>query len=291
MVVLALKRDVRSYVSTNSNIKQQLKTLSFSPPKLMTTLLRTELRKILPYRTFWVILGIFVALLFLIVRGSSSIEINGQKAGTELYNFPDIWMKLTYIASYFNLLLGILVIILITDEFSFRTLRQQVIDGYFRTDVIAAKLLVVVLIALFATLVVTALGLGFGYAYTENLTTQKVTGNMMYLVYYFVQALGYMALALFFGFLIRKNGLAIIAFLIFSKVIEPILRYPLDDNLDKFFPMKTLSSLTPMPGQDVLDSAFGATLELAPETAVFPAILYIVLFTGLSYLLLKVRDL
>ena len=257
----------------------------------MTTLLRTELRKILPYRTFWVILGIFVALLFLIVRGSSSIEINGQKAGTELYNFPDIWMKLTYIASYFNLLLGILVIILVTDEFSFRTLRQQVIDGYFRTDVIAAKLLVVVLIALFATLVVTALGLGFGYAYTENLTTQKVTGNMMYLVYYFVQALGYMALALFFGFLIRKNGLAIIAFLIFSKVIEPILRYPLDDNLDKFFPMKTLSSLTPMPGQDVLDSAFGATLELAPETAVFPAILYIVLFTGLSYLLLKVRDL
>ena len=67
----------------------------------MISLLRTELRKILPYRTFWVILGIFAVLLFLIVRGSSSIEINGQKAGTSLYNFPDIWMKLTYIASYF----------------------------------------------------------------------------------------------------------------------------------------------------------------------------------------------
>ena len=257
----------------------------------MISLLRTELRKLLPYRTFWVILGIFAVLLFLIVRGSSSVEINGQKAGTSLYNFPDIWLKLTYIASYFNLLLGILVIILVTDEFSFRTLRQQIIDGYFRSDVIAAKLLVVILIAIFATLVVAALGFGFGYAYTQNLTAQKVTGNMMYLLYYFVQALGYMALALFFGFLIRKNGLAIIAFLIFSKVIEPILRYPIDDNLDKFFPMKTLSSLTPMPGQDLLDSAFGTTVELAPETAVLPAIIYILLFTGLSYFILKVRDL
>lgn len=257
----------------------------------MTSLLRTELRKILPYRTFWVILGIFVVLLFLIVRGSSSIEINGQKAGTSLYNFPDIWMKLTYIASYFNLLLGILVIILVTDEFSFRTLRQQLIDGYFRADVIAAKVLVMVLIAVFATVVVAGLGFGFGYAYTQELTSQKVTGNMMYLVYYFVQALGYMSLALFFGFLIRKNGLAIIAFLIFSKVVEPLLRYPISDDLDKFFPMKTFSSLTPMPGQDLLDSAFGTTVELAPETAVLPAILYIALFTGLSYLLLKVRDL
>src|SRR6476620_12364350 len=99
----------------------------------MLTLFRTELRKILPYRTVWVILGIFVGLLFLIIRSGSSITINGQMAGTSLYKFPDLWQKLTYIASYFNLLLGILVIILITDEYSFRTLRQQIIDGYFRS--------------------------------------------------------------------------------------------------------------------------------------------------------------
>jgi hypothetical protein len=55
--------------------------------------------------------------------------------------------------------------------------------------------------------------------------------------------------------------------------------------------MKILNSLTPMPGQDLLDSAFGATIELAPETAVLPAVLYIVLFSALSYGLLKFRDL
>jgi ABC-2 type transport system permease protein len=257
----------------------------------MLTLLRTEFRKILPYRTVWVILGIFSVLLFLIIRGSSSFMINGKQMGSTLYQFPDLWQKLTYIASYFNLLLGILIIILVTDEYSFRTLRQQIIDGYFRSDIIASKLLVVVSVAIFSTVVLTGLGLFFGLAYAQNVSVEQVYGNMMYLVYYFVQAIGYMALAMFFAFLIRKNGLAIIGYLVFALLLEPIARYPLDDELDKFFPIKVLKSLSPTPGQDLLDSAFGATVVLSPQQAVIPAVAYILLFAGLSYMLLKVRDL
>jgi ABC-2 type transport system permease protein len=230
-------------------------------------------------------------MLFLILHMGSSVTINGQNAGAGFYKFPDFWMMLTYIASWFNLLLGILVIILVTDEFSFRTFRQQVIDGLFRSEVIAAKLLVVLLVAFFATLVLTVLGLGFGLVYAPDISAEKITGNMMYLVYYFVQALGYMSLAMLFGFLLRKNGLAIIAFLVFSKIIEPILRFPLDDQLDQFFPVKTFSSLTPMPGQEILDSALGASVALSPQQAVLPAAAYILLFVGLSYTLLKARDL
>ena len=257
----------------------------------MLTLLRTEYRKLLPYRTFWVILGIFAGLLFLIVRSAASITINGQTAGPKLYNFPDIWQRLTYIASYFNLLLGILVIILITDEYSFRTLRQQIIDGYFRTDVIASKLLVLLSIAFFATLVVTSLGFGFGLSATENASAQQITGNMMYLVYYFVQTLGYMTIAMFAAFLIRKNGLAIIAFLLYFFV-EWVVRFKVDDALNQYFPGKVLNSLAPNPTQSLIDSAVGiTTTSLSPQQAIFPAILYIVLFIGLSYALLKSRDL
>lgn len=257
----------------------------------MLTLLRTEFRKILPYRTVWVILGIFAVLLFLIIRGSSSLVFNGQAMGPKLYRFPDLWQLVTYIASYFNLLLGILIIILVTDEYSFRTLRQQVIDGYFRSDIIASKLLVVVSIAIFSTLVLTGMGLFFGMAYAENVSAEQVYGNMMYLVYYFVQAMGYMALAMFFAFLIKKNGLAIIGYLVFMLILEPISRYPISDEVDKFFPVKVLKSLSPTPGQEILDSAFGQTVVLAPQHAVIPAVIYILLFAGLSYLLLKLRDL
>ncbi len=171
----------------------------------MAPLLVTELRKLFPYRTFWTILTIFTGLLLLFVYMGSKIEINGQAAGPKLYNFPDIWLKLTYIASYFNLLLGVLIIILITDEYSFRTLRQQVIDGWFKHDIILAKLLVITLIAAFGTFVLLGLGLFFGFTYSPPGTSGKVVQDIRHLAFYFVQAVGYMSLAMLFAFLIRKK--------------------------------------------------------------------------------------
>ncbi|HEY4652281.1 MAG TPA: ABC transporter permease, partial [Pontibacter sp.] len=79
-------------------------------------LLRTELRKILPYRTFWIILAVYALLMLLILYTSSSVQINGKALGNETYQFPALWMRLTYVAHFFNLLLGILVIVLVTDE-------------------------------------------------------------------------------------------------------------------------------------------------------------------------------
>lgn len=57
-------------------------------------LLRTEFRKILPYRTFWFIMGIYVLLMVLILYTSTSVEINGQALGNETYQFPELWMRL-----------------------------------------------------------------------------------------------------------------------------------------------------------------------------------------------------
>ena len=65
----------------------------------MTNLLQIELRKLLPYRTFWVILLLYSGFLFLFAYASSHITINGQESGSEIYRFPGIWMKLSYVAS------------------------------------------------------------------------------------------------------------------------------------------------------------------------------------------------
>ena len=35
----------------------------------------------------------------------------------DIYNFPDIWHHLTFLASFFHLLLGIIIIILIITNF------------------------------------------------------------------------------------------------------------------------------------------------------------------------------
>lgn len=257
----------------------------------MTSLLTTELRKLLPYRTFWIILLLYGVLLVLFLYSSSALRINGQQLGTDFYRFPGIWMRLTYIASYFNLLLGILMITLITDEYAFRTFRQQVIDGLFRSDLVAAKFLVVAFIALVCTVFVGLTGLGFGMSYTPAVTPALAFSNAMHLVYYLVQGLGYMSLAVLVAFLIKKNGLAILLFLLYTVVVEPLIHWRVEDALDQYFPMKVFSSLTPTPGQEVLDSLTGPTLELSPQQAVLPALGYIAGFYLLSLLLLKARDL
>lgn len=257
----------------------------------MSKLLQIEIQKLWPYRTFWVILLLYSGFLLLFAYASSHITISGQQSGAQIYQFPGIWMKLSYVASYFNLLLGILLIILITDEYAFRTFRQHVIDGLFRSDLVAGKYLVVLLVGLIATIVLTLIGLGFGIVYNQNITPGQLFSGSLHVVYYLVQAIGYMSIAVFFGFLIRKNGLAIISFLGYTKVVEPLIHWRLDDKIDQYFPMKVLSSLTPMPGQEVLDSLTGPTIALSPQQAILPALIYIGLFYVLAFLILKVKDL
>ena len=254
-------------------------------------LLRTEFRKILPYRTFWVILAIYVVLLLLILYVSRNVTISGQSLGNSLYEFPGLWGRFTYIAYFFNLLLGILVIVLVTDEYSFRTIRQQVIDGRSRAEVVLAKFYVVLGLAVFSTIFLLALGLFFGLLFSSSKSISAILGQINHLSYFFVQSVGYMALAMFFAFLIRKSGLAIIAFLAWSKIVEPILHLQLDDSIDKFMPMKVFSSLTPTPGQEIIDQLTTPTMALTPAWALLPALGYIALLLLGSILLVRYKDL
>jgi ABC-2 type transport system permease protein len=254
-------------------------------------LLRTEFRKIFPYRTFWVILGIYVLLMLLILYSSTSVEINGKALGNETYQFPALWMRLAYVAHFFNLLLGILIIVLVTDEYSYRTIRQQVIDGLTRAEVVMSKFYVVLSLAAFSTVFLLVLGLYFGLIYSSDKSINSMFSQIDYLSYYFIQAVAYMVLAMLFAFLVRKSGLAIIAFIAYTKIVEPLIHFKLPDHIDKYFPMKALDSLTPMPGQDLFGQMTSPIEQLSPEWATVPSLIYICLFLLITYVILKVRDL
>ncbi|WP_187262932.1 ABC transporter permease subunit [Pontibacter beigongshangensis] len=254
-------------------------------------LLRLELYKILPYRTFWVILGIFMLLVFLIFYSVHDITINNTQLGAANYQFPDIWLKLTYISSFFNTLLGILVIVLVSDEYTFRTFRQQIMDGLSRVELVLAKFYVTLGLAAVCTLFLLLIGLFFGLRHSTDTSAGAIMQHLDALFYYFLQAVGFMSLAMLFGFVIKKSGLAIIAFISYVLVLEPIIRSQIPDHIDKFFPTKVLSSLTPLPVQQLLDQATSPTELLTPAWATLPALGYIGLFLLVSYLLLRFRDL
>src|SRR5690606_18571465 len=101
----------------------------------MRQLLSIEWLKIKRYGTFWVLTGFFVVLMpllnYQIFRGMVTVGGSG-KGGINLlsqsYSFPAVWGNIGYWGSIFIIFLSILVIILITNEFGYKTHRQNVID-------------------------------------------------------------------------------------------------------------------------------------------------------------------
>lgn len=251
---------------------------------------RAELRKILPYRTVWIILLAYAVLLWLFVAAGGNMTVNGQQLGESLYGFPGLWEKLGYVASYFTMLLGVLLIILITDEFQFRTFRQQVIDGSSVSGLVQNKLAVSGLLAGFAVLVVLATGTYFGLTRAAG-TVAQATAGLPAVLLYGVQVLGVLALAALVAVLVRRSGAAILLFLLYLWVAEPLLRLALPDKLDRYLPAKVFNSLTPMPGREVLATVTGPSLALLPTQALPLALAYTALFWSVSYLLLRSRDL
>ncbi|RYY91516.1 MAG: hypothetical protein EOO11_22595, partial [Chitinophagaceae bacterium] len=131
----------------------------------MFAIFRTEWLKMRKYRAFWVMLGI-VALSYpgmnymLYVNGYRD-NLADPKVGPILqmlpnpFTFPDVWATVAYISSLFIFLPALLVIMFITNEYTFKTHRQNIIDGWSRRDFMLGKIIDVVLISLLITAVYT----------------------------------------------------------------------------------------------------------------------------------------
>ena len=116
----------------------------------MLDLLKIEYKKLIPYSTFWVIFGLFFLFTPIVFYGVGQIKIDILPIDfATMYNFPAVWNNITYIASWFNLLIGMLFVILICNEFSFKTFRQHVIDGHSKADFIISKILLMSSFSLF----------------------------------------------------------------------------------------------------------------------------------------------
>ncbi len=69
-----------------------------------------------------------------------------------LFEFPYVWSFTTYSASFFNILLAVIIVSITTMEIQAKTMRQNVIDGLTTKQVITSKFIVIFLLALLATL-------------------------------------------------------------------------------------------------------------------------------------------
>jgi ABC-2 type transport system permease protein len=213
----------------------------------MIKLLKIEAVKLFNYTSFKVILGLHLALFTLVVFVSSRINLTVPGFDTaNLFRFPHVWSYFTWIASWFNLLLAIIIIMITGNEFSYRTFRQHVIDGLERLQLLQGKMLVILAIALYGVLLVFLTGLIYGVIYSSG-GIGPVFGNAGILLVYFLQTIAWMVVGLLMVMIFKSTALSIILFILLRFPIEPIIRSFFDPAIRRFFPMKAISGLTPMP--------------------------------------------
>jgi ABC-2 type transport system permease protein len=266
----------------------------------MNRLFRIELIKIRSNASFWVLTSLHVAIILLVVLSGKmfikSISLDGQSisnlidpANIPLYQFPDIWHNLTYVAGYLKFILAIYMIISITSEISYDTLRQNIMNGLSRADFIISKLFLIVLLSLASALFLFIAGLVIGLISTPELQMNNLIKYSGFIPAYFLLLTAYLVFAFLIGLLIRRTGLAMGIMFLYTIIIEPIVVFRIDVAWIKgLFPLKAINNLIHMPFGKY---ALREVQDYVSLKEVVIVMLYIILFIYLINLLLKKRDL
>lgn len=267
----------------------------------MIKLLKIDFNKIRGYKTFWILTGLYAVLIILFFFGMQGVVDNlGEEANSKspiplsvpsLYSLPGIWQILTYCAGFFKLFLGVVVIILITNEYSYKTIRQNVINGFSRWDFIASKFLTIGMISLASTLLVFIVGLILGIMHTEGVTFGLIFEKTEFLLAYFLEVYTFLIFAFFIGLLVKRSGLAIGLLLIYSYIVEPVARYYLPDQIGDYLPKRIIGSMIGFPNTSTLQKLNFEFQDYISSTDVLMVAGYLVLFSSLSYWIIKRRDL
>jgi ABC-type transport system involved in multi-copper enzyme maturation permease subunit len=182
-----------------------------------------------------------------------------------------------------------LMILVITNEYNFKTHRQNIIDGLTRQQFVIAKILFGLLIALLTTLSCFLIALYFGNSYSSSFSFDGI----QYIGYSFIQTLCYLFVAMILAVFMRRSGLAMAVFFLYGLVFEQLLGNLLDHKILSdgtlwyYFPLQASDTLIPV--------TFGSSIiyKNAPSQTVLivTCLVYITLFVFLSLRKFETDDL
>ncbi|MBC9913560.1 ABC transporter permease [Chitinophaga varians] len=219
----------------------------------MKQLLYTEWLKVKNYRTFWIMLLVAVIMIpagnYVPANVMSSRELDqaAKMLGQSPFGFPVVWQTVANISSYMTALYGLMLIILVTNEYTFRTNRQNIIDGWERRQFVYAKLIWVLVLSTVAFLVAVLTATVLGFVYGSN--TFSLEG-FSYLWYYWLQLVLELSLALLLAVLMKRAGFAMAIFLGYIMMLEQTLVLLLKKYLGPvggLLPLQTGDELLPFP--------------------------------------------
>lgn len=266
----------------------------------MRKIIRLEWLKLRKYRPFWILgLLLCIAILGLGLSAHSFVDMltedgmnfNGiTPAMLPLFDFVDIWQNLTWFGRFVLPLPAFILVLSVANDYSFRTLKQGVIDGLSPAEWLASKLILVLILTLISTLLFLIVGLYLGFQYSPVTSLDFILIKIEFLGAYALQSFLFLCFALFVTILVRKSIVSFAIVLLWYFPIELLLReflrYKLDWDLN-WMPMKSITGLIDLP--------FPKYIFMEVESSVdswnaFKAILYSIGFVILSFITLKKRD-
>ncbi len=234
----------------------------------MIKLFEIEWLKLKNYKVFWILTGMyFVGLILVLSSGMFLMEFLKSK-GAEfkgidptilpLYDFPDVWQNMTYIATFFKIIPAFIVIISVTNEIGYRTMRQNVIDGLSKWEFLKSKFYLIIALATAATLFIFLEGLLTGLIYSSVRYPEAIFSELDFLAGYFLEVVTFLCFAMLLGILLKRAGFAIVLIFMYTLIFEPILTVNMEHNpwmkdqvswLAPFFPIRALNNLIQVPFQ------------------------------------------
>ena len=222
----------------------------------MKRLLSIELQKIWLNKASRVLtLTYFILLSFIALIASINFNIGNihfQVAEMGIFNFPYIWHFNTYAAAVLKLFLAIVIVSMMANEYSYGTLKQNLIDGLSKKEFIMSKFVTIVLFALCSTVFVFIMTLILGYSFSSYTELSIVFSDLDYLLAFFVKLVGFFSFCLFLGILVKRSAFAL-GFLLVWNIIEAIAKGVLNFRLfpegktagyiTQFFPLEAMSNL------------------------------------------------
>ncbi|WP_373056796.1 ABC transporter permease [Zunongwangia sp. H14] len=278
----------------------------------MLRLLNIEFHKLRYSRSAKVLtLTYFILITFIALIASIEFPIgdmNFRVADQGIFNFPFIWHFNSYIAAMLKLFLAIVIVSMMSNEYSNRTLKQNLIDGLSKKEFVLSKFLTVIAFATVSTLFLFIVSLLLGLSFSDYTEFSIIFSDLEYLVGYFVKLTGFFAFCMFLGILVKRSAFAL-GFLfiwwILESIVYGVLKWKIfrdsdtADQIARFFPLESMANLIKEPitrlnAVQAAASQIGSAFEKDYGVHWYQLLIVIIwtaIFVFLSYKLLQKRDL
>lgn len=273
-------------------------------------IIRTEWLKLKNYLAFWLLLlatavsypGINAIVYFGYDESTKPKNQSGQLLKMLLgnpFHFPEVYHTTAYLSSFFTFIPAIVVIMLITNEYQFKTHRQNIIDGWQKQTFVWGKFISVLLVSILVTLFFFAVATGIGFIATPDISTVSLFTKGKYIGLFFLQIFTQLSFAFLLGILVRKAFIAYGLFIFYGMIVENIAAAVFKLKAQKFgfdygqfLPLEISDRLIPIPAFiGRLNEADYKVALAAVDKHIIYSLVFLLLTWVLSFYIFKKRDL